>query len=119
MIGSFGSSSKVATVLIDPEDMTRRERKNPMRHEDYQHVGSVITRHSELTRNKYDHGREEHGGDCWAKPGMLAHAIDESSDLPVYLWTLRDQIMALAAACDRQELDHAAIAAQLRRLVNK
>jgi hypothetical protein len=50
---------------------------------------------------------------------MLAHAIDESSDLPVYLWTLRDQIMALAAACDRQELDHAAIAVQLRRLVNK
>jgi hypothetical protein len=33
VIGSFGSSSKVSTVLMDPEDMTRRVRSgNPKYH---------------------------------------------------------------------------------------
>jgi hypothetical protein len=119
MIGSFGSSSKVATVLIDPEDMTRRDRKNPMRPEDHQHVEDVISRHASLTREKYSNGREEHGGDCWQKPGMLAHAIDESSDLAVYLWTLRSQILDLAHKFDDGTIGLKAAAIELRRLVNK
>jgi hypothetical protein len=118
MIGSFGSSSKVSTVLIDPEDMVR-VRKNPMRPEDHDHVEGVINRHADLTRDKYSNGREEHGGDCWAKPGMLAHAIDESSDLPVYLWTLRDQILDLAHKFDDGTISLKAAAIELRRLVNK
>jgi hypothetical protein len=116
VIGSFGSSSKLVTVLVDPEDMVR-VRQNPMRPEDHEHVGGVIERHSHLTREKYSNGREEHGGDCWAKPGMLAHAIDESSDLTVYLHTLRKQMLDLADDCDRQGLS--IVGAQIRYLVHK
>jgi hypothetical protein len=110
VIGSFGSSSKVATVAVD--DST-----NQMRPEDHEHVEDVIRQHSELTRDKYRAGRLEHGGDCWAKPGMLAHAIDESADLPVYLQTLRKQMLDLAADCDRQGLS--IVGAQIRYLVYK
>jgi hypothetical protein len=112
VIGSFGSSSKVSTVLMEPE-----ARKNPMRPEDHEHVEDVIQQHATLTREKYSAGREEHGGDCWAKPGMLAHAIDESADLPVYLQTLRRQMLDLAADCDRQGLS--IVGAQIRYLVYK
>jgi hypothetical protein len=109
VIGSFGSSSKVSTVLD--------ARQNPMRPEDHEHVEDVIRQHAELTREKYSAGREEHGGDCWAKPGMLAHAIDESSDLTVYLHTLRKQMLDLADDCDRQGLS--IVGAQIRYLVHK
>jgi hypothetical protein len=116
VIGTFGSSSKLVTVLVDPEDMVR-VRQNPMRPEDHEHVGGVIERHSHLTREKYSNGREEHGGDCWAKPGMLAHAIDESADLPVYLWTLRDQLDDIASEAEGRG-EHATAAA-IRRVIAK
>jgi hypothetical protein len=108
--GSFGSST--ASVLI-PSD----GRKNPMRPEDHAHVERVITDHASLTREKYSNGREEHGGDCWTKPGMLAHALDEASDLSVYLWTLREQLLRIASECDRQG-EHVT-AARIRFVINK
>lgn len=90
---------------------------NEMRPQDWVHVGSVIQQHGDLTRDKYANGRKEHGGDCWAKPGMLSHALDESSDLSVYLWTLRQQLLDLANECDRE--GHALIAEKIRYVVHK
>ena len=85
-----------AMVELIPLDSPARQRHNPMRQSDWTHVEKVIDSHASLTRRKYAGGRAEHGGDCWAKPGMLAHALDEAADLPVYLWTLRDQIQQTA-----------------------
>lgn len=90
---------------------------NPMRPEDIRHVEHVVRLHTDLTRNKYAAGRSEHGGDCWAKPGMLAHAIEESADLPVYLWTLRDQLLKIAEQCDARGED--ITAARIRFVVRK
>lgn len=67
-----------------------------MRAEDWAHVERVIDAHGSLTRVKYQAGRLEHGGDCWAKPGMLAHATDEAADLPVYLHTAKEQCRKFA-----------------------
>lgn len=92
---------------------------NEMRPQDWVHVTSVIQKHGELTRDKYRNGRKEHGGDCWAKPGMLAHALDESSDLSVYLWTLRKQLADLADECEGGALTTADIAARIRYVLHK
>jgi hypothetical protein len=91
---------------------------NDMRPQDWVHVGSVIQQH-DLTRDKYTNGRKEHGGDCWAKPGMLAHALEESADLPVYLWTLRKQLTDLAAECEGGTLTLAEVAARIRYVIHK
>jgi hypothetical protein len=64
---------------------------------DWAHVRRVVNQHTTLVERKYSAGKSEHLGSCWLKPGMLAHALDESADLTVYLWTLREQIQHLAA----------------------
>jgi hypothetical protein len=43
---------------------------------------------------KFRAGQIEHGGNIWEKPGMLEHAIEEVLDMAVYLYVLRDQLMA-------------------------
>lgn len=43
---------------------------------------------------KYRAGQVEHGGNIWEKPGMLEHAIEEVLDMCVYLYVLRDQMLA-------------------------
>jgi hypothetical protein len=48
---------------------------------------------------------------------MLAHALDEAADLPVYLWTLRDQLLEIAAECERQG-EHVT-AARIRFVIHK
>lgn len=63
------------------------------------HIGRVVSQHTALTNMKYAAGQREHGGNCWEKPGMLEHALAEAADLPVYLWTLREQMSALARKC--------------------
>ena len=59
------------------------------------HIGRVADLQSRLMWAKYVKGQQEHGGNCWEKPGMLAHAQDEVADLSVYLFTLDDQMRAL------------------------
>ena len=70
---------------------------HPMRNEDHAHAERIIDLQGALIRRKYAAGRAEHGGSLWTKPGMLAHAIDEVTDLNVYLLTLRDQVSHIAA----------------------
>jgi hypothetical protein len=61
------------------------------------HLGRVLDAQTALMQHKYKAGQKEHGGNCWEKPGMLAHAMDEAADLPVYLHTLAEQMTALIA----------------------
>lgn len=42
--------------------------------------------------SKYLRGQREHGGNISLKAGMLGHAEDESRDLSVYLFVLREQL---------------------------
>jgi hypothetical protein len=67
------------------------------------HVGRVLDAHTEIIRSKYRAGQKEHGGNCWEKPGMLAHAMDEAADLPVYLHTLWEQIQKIAIDLENGE----------------
>ncbi len=90
---------------------------NQMRPEDHAHVERVILEQDELIRAKYEAGRKEHGGDCWRKPGMLAHALDESADLPVYLRSLRDQMLDLMSDCEREGLQW--VAERVRHMIYK
>ena len=62
-----------------------------------EHEAHLAHLKAEFTKDldaKYRAGQEEHGGNLWAKPGMLEHAIEEAIDLVVYLYTLRDQLKA-------------------------
>jgi hypothetical protein len=55
------------------------------------HVDRILTQFNRDLKAKYEAGQEEHGGNIWEKPGMLAHAIEEVIDLVVYLYTLQEQ----------------------------
>ena len=86
-----------AMAEVIPFDSPARRAAHPMRNEDHAHVERLIDLQDALTRRKYRAGRIGHGGDLWSKAGMLPHALDEVTDLSVYLWTLRDQIAHTAA----------------------
>ncbi len=64
------------------------------------HLARVIGSHEDLVVGKYVAGQKEHGGDCWKKPAMLRHGLEEVADLTVYLWTVREQMLALASRAD-------------------
>jgi hypothetical protein len=60
------------------------------------HLDRVTHWQRDLLWLKYVRGQRQHGGRLWEKPGMLANAIDESTDLIVYLLTMREQLGHLA-----------------------
>jgi hypothetical protein len=82
------------------------------------HVGRVLDAHTGIIKSKYRAGQKEHGGNCWEKPGMLAHAMDEAADLPVYLHTLWEQIQEIAVDLENG-LPGEDGAARLYRLMQK
>ena len=62
-----------------------------------EHEAHLAHLKSEIAKDidaKYRAGQIEHGGNIWEKPGMLEHAIEEVLDMAVYLYVLRDQLMA-------------------------
>lgn len=63
------------------------------------HLGRLTSAIVAHTQTKFCAGQREHGGNLHEKPGMLAHAFDEATDLSVYLLTLREQMLALAHKC--------------------
>lgn len=83
------------------------------------HIGRVIDAQTALMRDKYRKGQKEHGGNCWEKPGMLAHAMDEAADLPVYLHTLWEQINEIACGLEDGSISGEDGAARLYRLMQK
>ena len=82
------------------------------------HLVRVLGSNDHLIAAKYVAGQLEHGGECWTKPGMLAHGLDEVADLAVYLWTVREQLLALADKCD-QFGGMLWVADEIRRIVHK
>jgi hypothetical protein len=87
--------------------------------EQWAHVRRVTNRQATLMEQKYVNGQKEHGGNCWEKPGMLAHALDEVADLPVYLWTLKEQMRALAADLRGGRIGVVAAAVEIERWLQK
>ena len=56
------------------------------------HLQQIKDEFFKLVDTKYRKGQAEHGGNLWAKPGLLDMAIDEAIDQVVYLLTLREQL---------------------------
>ncbi len=67
-----------------------------MTHDQEVHLSGIIRRYASEVDRKYRRGQQEHGGDLFAKTGLLPMAIEEALDLPVYLYTLNDQLLTLA-----------------------
>ena len=95
------------------------EQREGLTEEQSAHIGRVTGHAVGLMQSKYERGQLEHGGECWRKPGMLAHALDESADLSVYLWTLREQMLTLAAKCRQNDTTLAEVADEIERWLRK
>ena len=87
--------------------------------EQWAHYGRVIAGHTTLMQEKYTKGQLEHGGNCWEKPGMLAHALDEVADLPVYLYTVKEQLTGIVAKLRAGDMTTAQAADAIERLMTK
>lgn len=66
------------------------------------HALAIVTEMSNRTLSKYEAGAREHGGNLWEKPRIIDMALDEVTDLGVYLITLKSQIEELVQALDEQ-----------------
>src|SRR3990167_4934944 len=62
--------------------------------EQEKHLQKIKDQFNELVDSKYRKGQEAHGGDLWAKSGLLDMAIEEAIDQVTYLITLKDKGMA-------------------------
>jgi len=58
-----------------------------------QHLQKIKDQFNELVDSKYRKGQAAHGGDLWAKSGLLDMAIEEAIDQVTYLVTLKDKEM--------------------------
>jgi hypothetical protein len=56
---------------------------------DQEHIQGLVKEFSEMMKDKYMKGAKEHGGHLWEKDGMLENALEEVTDLAVYLLTLK------------------------------
>lgn len=63
----------------------------PMEDAHRAHLARLTARVSADLAAKYEAGQQEHGGNIWEKPGMLAHAYEEVLDLLVYILTEMEQ----------------------------
>lgn len=60
--------------------------------EQQKHIEEIASTFSRKMSEKYRLGAEEHGGDLWKKKGIIDFAIEEATDLVVYLYTLKSQL---------------------------
>lgn len=67
------------------------ERDHTMTDAHHAHVDRVLDQFGAELRAKYQRGQAEHGGRLWERAGLLDAAIEEATDLVVYLFTLREQ----------------------------
>lgn len=63
-----------------------------MSREQRTHLEALVQKMAIRTREKYEAGQREHGGNLWDKGGLLKMAMEEVTDLPVYLQTLMDDL---------------------------
>ena len=62
-----------------------------------QHLEDVEDRFCLRLDDKYRAGQAEHGGNVWAKPGMLRQIQNEQTDQVVYLDVLEHQLRNVLA----------------------
>jgi len=63
-----------------------------MTQEQEDHMERIGEKFVELMYDKYEKGAEEHKGLLWKKKRILDMAIEESLDMVVYLFTLKEQL---------------------------
>ena len=89
-------------AMVELIPMDSPARSMPLSHsmnvERERHLERILDASEGLISDKFRRGQAEHGGNIWEKPGMLQHALDESADQVVYLYTLEGQMSALAHA---------------------
>lgn len=68
-----------------------------------EHLKFCMDTVSVLQREKYVNGQEEHGGNMWAKTGMLNAALEEVVDLANYIPTIQLQISKASALLEKGE----------------
>lgn len=64
-----------------------------MNEQQEKHLQTIKDQFNELVDSKYRRGQASHGGDLWAKSGLLDMAIEEAIDQVTYLLTLKDKQM--------------------------
>lgn len=64
----------------------------PMSSDQEAHLFRITSKAVALINTKYRKGQAEHGGDLFAKSGIIDMAIDEAVDMVVYLLTLKEQL---------------------------
>ena len=59
------------------------------------HISAIMRRVDAALYQKYEDGAAHHQGNLWDKSalGLIDEAINESLDMLVYLYTLRDKIV--------------------------
>lgn len=57
-----------------------------------EHLARIKAKFLADVDKKYRAGQKEHGGNLYEKKGMLDMAIEEVTDLAVYLYTLKEQL---------------------------
>jgi hypothetical protein len=95
-------------TVADPSDMT------PQREA---HRDLIVARHAAEMRQRYTDGQRSNGGDLFAKPGMLAQALEENIDEAFYLRTLGGQLSDLAQALRDGAFTTLEAAAAIERLL--
>jgi hypothetical protein len=60
--------------------------------EQEKHLQSIKDKFCADVDKKYRKGQIEHGGNLWLKEGMLEMAMEEITDLYVYMQTLKQQL---------------------------
>jgi hypothetical protein len=81
------------------------------------HLERIVSKHAAGMRAKYLEGQRANGGDLFAKPGMLAHALAENVDQTCYLRSLEEQIEHLARELRAGGITQEQAAAALERMV--
>lgn len=93
--------------------------RSPLTPDQEAHLSRVTREIVAYTHCKYVDGQRRHGGDLHLKPGMLAHAIDEATDQPVYLHTLAEQMRTLILKCREGSCSAVQAADEIERWLRK
>ncbi len=81
------------------------------------HLERIVAKHSAAIRMKYVEGQVANGGDLFAKPGMIAHALAENIDQTCYLRSAEEQIEGVARGLRDGSLSVDAAAGALERML--
>ena len=58
-----------------------------------EHALAIADRFGQMIVEKYKRGQEVNGGNLWEKTDLIDKALEEVTDLAIYLLTLRQQLV--------------------------